>query len=40
MLINQFPMLYIADVNDIDYAIDKTSSYLQKHSKSKDDFEL
>ena len=28
------------DANDIDYAIDKTSSYLNKHSKSKDDFEL
>ena len=28
------------EANDIDYAIDKTSSYLKKHSKSKDDFEI
>lgn len=27
------------DANDIDYAIDKTSNYLKKHSKSKDDLE-
>ena len=27
------------ETNDIDFAIDKTSSYLRKHSKSKDDFE-
>lgn len=27
------------EANDIDFAIDKTSSYLKKHSKSKDDFE-
>lgn len=27
------------EANDIDFAIDKTNSYLKKHSKSKDDFE-
>lgn len=27
------------EANDIDFAIDKTSNYLRKHSKSKDDFE-
>lgn len=27
------------EANDIDFAIDKTSSYLRKYSKSKDDFE-
>ena len=27
------------EANDIDYAIDKTNSYLKKHSKSTDDFE-
>ena len=39
-----FEILHISyswhEANDIDYAIDKTSSYLKKHSKSKDDFEI